>query len=251
MIRRARVALLVLVAGTMPAAAEPSAAYVDPLVVAGGPDLVQARRFADALIRRAGLKPQFAGDAMPACGDDVACLATRARVLGAVLGVRLTIVEIGDEIIVSLLVAAPQGTMTRHRVASEVDLERGYDALVAILRIEPPARPSNAVFRVGVLTGIVGLGSAATGIYFAARARSGWEDITQLSNAQGTWSDRYATVEADAARAERRSTVLIVAGAAAIVTGFVLGYVGWRSARPHVVVTPEQSGAQASVTWWF
>lgn len=130
--------------------------------------------------------------------------------------------------------------------------------------VEPPAaaRPSVAVDTqsrrssltiAGWAAGAVGIAGVATGIYFASQAHSGWDELTQLSVARGTWSDHYAGVERDARRSERLAIGLFVVGGAAIATGGVLSYAGWRRDRdrPALAIVPTSDGVEASMSWRF
>lgn len=103
----------------------------------------------------------------------------------------------------------------------------------------------------GWATGAIGIAGVVTGTYFASRASSGWDKLTQLSVERGTWSDHYAGVERDAQRSERLAAGMIVVGAAAIATGGVLWYLGWRRDRPTLAIVPTGVSAEASVSWRF
>jgi hypothetical protein len=132
--------LVVLVAATT-ATAEPRAlAYVDEIIVAGGPDVMQARTFAAASVRRGGLEPRFADDSAAPCGDDGACLADRARTFGAAVAFRLTIAEVGDRMVVSMLASDARGT-TRREVVPSTDLQLADDRLARVLRDFLPPSP--------------------------------------------------------------------------------------------------------------
>ena len=158
---------LVVVVSATAVAAEPArqTAYVDEVVVAGGPDLVHGRAHARALLTRAGLRPQFADAESTPCGDDGGCLAQRARAWSATIAVRLTIAEVGDQIMISMLVVDPQGVV-RREVVQQDGLASPDPRLTATLRElvpVPRARRSLAPWAlVAASAGIALAGGVAT-----------------------------------------------------------------------------------------
>lgn len=101
----------------------------------------------------------------------------------------------------------------------------------------------------GLVAGGAGVAALTTGTYFGVRARSGWNQITQLSAQGGTWNAEYARLEADAAHSETIATVLIVGGGAALLGGGLAYYLGWRQERLQLSVRPGAGIATLSVTW--
>lgn len=242
-----------VLAAASTAAAEPALAYVDEIAVAGGPNATRGREFAETLLRRAGLRPRFADPGTAPCGDNVACLADRARGLHAAIALRLTIAEVGDRIIVVMLAIDTHRT-TRREIAENVDLSGADETLATALRdLGAAQRPERRLTAWSLASGAVGVAGVAAGGYFAWRARSEWNQITQLSADRGTWDDHYASVQSDAIRSEHLATVLVVVGAAGIATGAVLWYLGGRRDReqPMLIVAPSRGGAEASMAWRF
>lgn len=141
MIRASVACAAVLAAASGVAAAEPPIAYIDEIVVAGGPDPARAREFATAVVERAGLRPRFAEPGTIPCGDDAACLANRARRERAAIALRLTIADIGGRITVAML--AIDAERTRREIAEDVDLGRADDTLAASLRSLAPVPPQS------------------------------------------------------------------------------------------------------------
>lgn len=146
MIKRASVMAVLAAAST--ATAEPRAiAYVDEIVVVGGPDIMHARTFAAASVRRGGMEPRFADEGAAPCGDDAACLAERARLFGASVALRLTIAEVGDRVVVSMLASDARGATRREVVPSTV-LHQADDRVASVLRDLAPPPPRRGRSRV-------------------------------------------------------------------------------------------------------
>jgi hypothetical protein len=133
---RACFAVVLLVSSR--AAANVPIAYVDDVVVAGGPSVEVGRQFAASVIVRAGLRPVFAAEETDPCGDDPACLTTRLRDHGASLAVRFVITEVAGQVHVAL--TAFRSAPVRELVA-DVDLARADDRLAAVLQGLAPPRP--------------------------------------------------------------------------------------------------------------
>lgn len=127
----------------------------------------------------------------------------------------------------------------------------------SLAHVREPARADaeerSRITVAGWITGAVGVASVATGAYFAMRARSGWDELTQLSEARGMWNEHYADVERDSRRSEHLAVGMLAVGSAAIVTGGVLWYLGSRrdATRASVAILPSTTRMQASVTWRF
>lgn len=209
-------AMLVLsvVAGATPAAAGPSAiAYVDEIVVAGGPDRMHAREFASASVRRAGMEPRFADEGTAPCGDDASCLAERAQTFGAVVALRLTIAEVGDRAVVSMLVSDGHGTV-RREVVPATDLHRADDTIASVLRelAPPPTRRSRvAAWTLLGTSTVLALGGAAASWYaYDLRARFYREHVAENG-------DVFGISPADARAEERNARQWSYVG------GFALG----------------------------
>ena len=126
-------ALVVLVSASTAAADSSAIAYVDEIVVVGGPDQMLARTFVAASVRRGGMEPRFADEGVTPCGDDGACLTDRARGRGAAVALRFTIAEVGDRVVVSMLASDVRGTIRREVVPAS-DLHRADDAIADVLR---------------------------------------------------------------------------------------------------------------------
>jgi hypothetical protein len=101
-----------------------------------------------------------------------------------------------------------------------------------------PAPPRGRALRIaGLATAGGGLAAGVTGLVFRARA----QDIA------GEVAEQYSpSREADGRAAHRTFVILTAAGGAALVTGAVLYYVGWR-ARVTPAVTRESVGLRLEV----
>jgi tetratricopeptide (TPR) repeat protein len=101
---------------------------------------------------------------------------------------------------------------------------------------------------VGLVAGGLGVAMAGTGVYFAFRAQSDWQMISDLADRRGNWNNSYDEVEADGERSEAVATILIPVGAAALVAGGVIYYLGWRdSSAPRAAAAP---GGRGMVLEW-
>jgi hypothetical protein len=125
-----------ILAFTSAAAAAPFA-HVDEVVIAGGIDPNQGRAFASLVTRRAGFEPRFADSLRTPCGDVPACLVDRAREVGAAVAIRITLVDVGGQVIASMLAIDARGRMRRQLVPG-VDVYRADDTLAAELRLFAP-----------------------------------------------------------------------------------------------------------------
>lgn len=197
---RVAIVLAVIAAATTATAQPRMLAYVDEIVVAGGPDLMHARTFAAASVRRSGMEPRFADESMTPCGDDAACLAERASTFGATVALRLTIAQVGDRVVVSMLASDARGT-TRREIVPSGDLHQADDRLASALReLAPePARPSRvaAWSLLGVSAALAIGGGLATWYAHDKRATFYAEHIAENG-------DVFGISPADA-RAEERS----------------------------------------------
>lgn len=195
--------VLVVIAATTTAAAEPRAiAYVDEIVVVGGPDLMQARTFVAASVRRAGMEPRFADDHAAPCGDDGVCLAERARTFGASVALRVTIAEVGDRIVVSILASDGRGA-TRREIVPASDLNEA-DARIAtaVGELGPaPARARPRVFAWSLLgtAAVLAIGGGVATWYahdlrskFYAEHVAANGDVTGISPADARAEERNA-----------------------------------------------------------
>ena len=100
--------------------------------------------------------------------------------------------------------------------------------------VEAPPRPGRGLRIAGIATGGAGLAGVGLGVYFGLRAR-------KIDREASDWvvfdPDRYAQGE----RAARNMIIAVSVGGAAIVTGGVLYYLGYRRGRVEerpVAITP-------------
>lgn len=237
-------AIVVLAAATT-AAAEPRAiAYIDEIVVAGGPDVMHARTFAAASVRRGGMEPRFADETAEVCGDDGACLADRARTFGAAVALRLTIAEVGDRVVVSMLASDARGT-TRREVVPSTDLHQADDRLASVLRDlgpEPPRRRSRvaAWSLLGASAALAIGGGIAT--WYAHDLRSKFYAEHVAAN-----GDVFGISPADARADERHARQWSMIG------GFALGGVGIAGTGAAILFLRDSTGerrpAGVTVAW--
>lgn len=198
--KRATIVLVVLAAATT-AGAEPRAiAYVDEIVVAGGPDLMHARTFAAASIRRSGMEPRFADEIASPCGDDGACLADRARTFGASVALRLTIVQVGDRVVVSMLASDARG-QARREVVPSADLHQPDDRIAGVLHDLRPQLPRRSRVAAWSLVGVSAMLAIGGGL---AMWRGHDQRTTFYAEHIAANGDVFGISPADA-RAEERS----------------------------------------------
>ncbi len=210
--QRALACGLVLATATAAAAGGPPVAYVDEVIVAGGVDHAHARTFAAVSVRRGGLLPRFADAGTPSCGDDGACLAERARAVGAAIALRLTIAEVGDRVVVSMLAGTARGSI-RREVVPAAELERADDRLASVLRElgPPPDRRSRAGawLLAGTSAALAIGGGAATWYAHDLRARFYADHVAPNG-------DVFGISPADARAEERRAGRWSLAGGLAL-----------------------------------
>jgi tetratricopeptide (TPR) repeat protein len=126
--------------------------------------------------------------------------------------------------------------------------------VVATRRTAPPGSPGRGKRIAGLVTAAGGVVLVGAGAYFAKVASDRADEISELFDTGGRWTDDYARTFDEGRSAERMSIVLTAAGGAALVTGVVLVYLGWRDGRSHhveVAPTVSQVGAGVSVTCAF
>lgn len=175
-------------------------AYVDEVLVMGGPEPEVALELVNAVIRRAGLEPRHALlEQRKPCGDEPRCLSERAHKHGASIAIRFVVVEVGGKIVISML--ASSGDRVRRERVEETDLTSPPSLLVAVLAELAP-RPARRSRNVGAWT--LAASSAALGI---AGAIATW----YAHDLRNEFYDAYVTPEGDVlgisptdARAEER-----------------------------------------------
>ena len=135
-----RIALAVALAILAPArtsAAGTRAVYIDEVAVFGGADAARARALVAATVTRGGVRAQFAELATEPCGNDPACLMTRTRSAGAVIGLRFTVAEIAGTFVVGVLIVDLERRDTRREILEGIDLTRTDNRLVGALQLRP------------------------------------------------------------------------------------------------------------------
>lgn len=112
----------------------------------------------------------------------------------------------------------------------------------------------------GLVAGATGIAFVATGVAFALSASSTESDLEAAATNLEVWSDEYADREASAERSATIGTVLVATGAAAIVGGGVLYYLGYKKRKEssgmasltlRPTLEPQRSGAGVSLGWSF
>jgi hypothetical protein len=94
----------------------------------------------------------------------------------------------------------------------------------------------------------VGVLLVGAGGYFAKVAADRSDEITGLFDTGGQWNADYADTFDQGQTAETTSIILFAAGGAALITGGVLLYLGYRDGRAGAVeVVPAVSSAGAGV----
>lgn len=238
---RSTVALLVIATATTAAAGGP-VAYIDEVVVAGGLDPIAARTFAAASVRRGGLEPRFADDSNTPCGDDGGCLAERARTFGAAVALRITIVEVGDRVVASMLVSDPRGT-TRREVVPAAELQNADATLAHALRDlapRPRRRSRVAAWSLAGVSMALAIGGGAA-LWHAREQRAKFYADHVAPN-----GDVFGISPADARAEERRARQWSFVG------GFTLGGAALAAAGTTILFVRgagETRPAGVLVTW--
>jgi hypothetical protein len=224
----------VVLAAAGTATAGPAVAYVDEVIAAGGVDHARARTFAAASVRRGGLEPRFAEPDTAPCGDDGACLAERARIHGAAVALRLTIVEVGARVVVSLLAGSARGDV-RREVVPAAELERADDRIASALRElgPPPDRRSRAgaLLLAGTAAALAIGGGAATWYAHDLQARFYADHVAPNGDVFGI-SPVDARAEERRARRWSLAGGLALGGAALAGTGAALLFVRGAGGEP-------------------
>lgn len=99
----------------------------------------------------------------------------------------------------------------------------------------------------GIVTVGVGVALAATGVYFAVAASSAQSDVEKAGAAGGAWSPDIIARDDEGRRDALIGAVTLGAGAAAIVGGGVLYFLGVRQSR--VTLVPQAAGLQLRVVF--
>jgi tetratricopeptide (TPR) repeat protein len=119
----------------------------------------------------------------------------------------------------------------------------------------PPTPPNdnsgrNTLRIAGIATAAVGLVLTGAGVYFGLRSQSARDDVEQLAARRGNWDDAAQETYDRGRSSATAATVLFISGGAALATGGVLSYLGWRRpANAAVVASPQ--GASATMSWRF
>jgi tetratricopeptide (TPR) repeat protein len=100
----------------------------------------------------------------------------------------------------------------------------------------------------GAITAGFGVASVGLATVFGVRARSAASDVSDVSDAGGSWSPELEALYSRGERDEGLAIVLGVAGATAVVTGAVLYYLGHRDAR-NASVSASVTTDSAGVAW--
>src|SRR5207247_7810242 len=124
--------------------------------------------------------------------------------------VHLRIGEMRERITLASASGSTSGTASARRVP-----------LVARERDEE-SHPGRALKIAGVATGATGLALVGAGVYFGVRADSDSATVAQLSKSKGQWGPDAQAAYQNGQTAATRSTVLFVAGGAALAGGGVL-----------------------------
>jgi tetratricopeptide (TPR) repeat protein len=114
---------------------------------------------------------------------------------------------------------------------------------------EPSPAPGRGLRIAGLVTGGVGLVALGAALHYGIEAKKASDAITD--NQEGWTADLLGRYD-EGESAETRMFVLTGVGAAALATGGVLYYLGWRAGRAEVVpVTPAGGGAGAALRTRF
>ena len=110
---------------------------------------------------------------------------------------------------------------------------------------EPAPAPGRGLRIAGLVSGGVGLVALGAALHYGIEAKKASDAISE--NREG-WTDGLLDRYDEGESAETRMFILTGVGAAALATGGVLYYLGWRAGRAEVVpITPAGRGAGAAV----
>jgi tetratricopeptide (TPR) repeat protein len=117
----------------------------------------------------------------------------------------------------------------------------------------PPAPPADSGagggMRVtGLITGASGVVLIGVGVYFGKVAADRSDEVSQVFAEHGTWNPSLMDAYDEGQSAQTTAIVLGAVGGAALVTGSVLYYLGWRE-REHAHVQVSTSGKNWAVGW--
>ena len=113
---------------------------------------------------------------------------------------------------------------------------------------EEVVSPGRGLRIAGIATAGAGLALGTTSVLFALKARSYYDEVTQLSDDGGQWSPAQAEKLDRADRHKLTATLLGIGGGAAGIGGGVLYYLGWRAGRnADVAIAPTAGGVTISI----
>jgi tetratricopeptide (TPR) repeat protein len=118
-----------------------------------------------------------------------------------------------------------------------------------------PERPGRGLRQGGVITAIAGGALLGTAGYFAYRAADASDEVEDRYNRGEPWRNLESR-DADGRRDNRLAIGLAITGGAAVVTGGVLYFLGWRQAeqagaRPALTLAPAPRGGTVRLAWGF
>lgn len=104
----------------------------------------------------------------------------------------------------------------------------------------------------GIAAAIGGGLFLGTGVVFSTTAERNWNEVNDAAAKHDIWTSHLQSTYDAAKSDEKTAAIFYIAGGAAVVTGGVLWYLGFRMHAPaQVMVVPAQSGAQVTASWTF
>jgi tetratricopeptide (TPR) repeat protein len=104
----------------------------------------------------------------------------------------------------------------------------------------------------GLIVGASGVAMAATAVYFGLRAQDDADQIGAIVARQGKWDATARALYDDGDRAQTTANVLYIAGGAAVVSGAVLYWLGWRDAHAtNLAIAPLPGGTAIALSGRF
>lgn len=120
-------------------------------------------------------------------------------------------------------------------------------------QVDQGADPGRSKRMTGLIVGGAGVATVAIGVVFALQAKSNADDVAALSRTGGMWTSAYADKQSAGQRDQTIGAIGIGLGAAAIIGGGILYYLGAteHAERPPVSFDLHPGGGNVVMTWQY